>query len=1163
MRIRTSALVLALCSGTFLSVTSTASATALTQDAQPTAQELYSQGIELYEAGQLQEAQAVLRRVDELQLPAELRPDFYNAIATIEQRLAGIDVQQPGETAQAQPEVVEPVAEVSATELLAKGDDAMLAGNYADALGYYQSLMAGENASDTQRSRAGARIAQAQRQINGDASAARRLIALAERDLAAGNMDAAQAKLLDARNSGAQLSPFDEEGIDDKLARISEYREAQAAVAQAEAVETPTAGSNDELTQAQQRLAEAEAQIAALQHQLSEAESQVASRPASSDLLAQARMQSAEDKVAEGDEAMENGQIHLAVQLYEEAALLDSENAEIATKLADAQALVNQDLRPADPLNNAAADIAIIRQETVARYEQAMERASDALANKQYDAGVDAVIEARTILNANRSAFSETERNEMIARAASMQAGINEARAINEAQIAAQAAAEQEAAEREAEERARVQRVEQVQERLRNARTLQADRRYAEAIDELEAALFIDPHNAAVQTLRDLLQDVMAATEAIRLRRELDIMRTNHQLLNDEAIIPYDELLTYPGEWPELTQMRLAGLEDNTGETEANRTAQLAMRRVVTVNFDSAGLGSVIDYIRDTTGANITVNWPALEIPGIDQDTLISISLARVPAEQLLKLVLEQASANAFEDDKAGYSIIEGIVQISTLAELKTSTEVRLYDIRDLLVQVPNFSNAPAFDLNEALSNTNSGGSNGGGGGGGGGGGSGGLFGDDTNDNLEDTPSRDELIDEIIELIQDTVGNQDEWLDDDSSIRELNGNLIVKSTNDNHRQIFALLGRLRETRAIQISVEARFLLVDEHFLEEFGVDLDVAFGAMNTDTLLNIDTDNDGVPDATDGLPDNGSNWHPTTISQNSAANSFTGGNAPQSVAGVPAPVFHNASGNTAGGIANRVTNSLSPVVFTGGDGGAIARGLELGVGFVDDLQVNLLVSATLAQQNSLSLTAPRITFFNGQRAFVMVAQQISFISDLEPIPDTGGFDPTLSVTQSGVILDVEGTISADRRYVTMTLRPSLATVRQPIRTIPQDGAPVTNPITGVPEPGGSAFIEAPEVEITQVRATVSIPDRGTLLVGGQRLVGEAEIESGVPVLSKIPYVNRLFTNTAIVKDERTLLILIKPTIIIQSEQEELLYPGLNDNPDAFDIGRSPTFNGE
>ena len=57
----------------------------------------------------------------------------------------------------------------------------------------------------------------------------------------------------------------------------------------------------------------------------------------------------------------------------------------------------------------------------------------------------------------------------------------------------------------------------------------------------------------------------------------------------------------------------------------------------------------------------------------------------------------------------------------------------------------------------------------------------------------------------------------------------------------------------------------------------------------------------------------------------------------------------------------------------------------------------------------------------------------------------------------------------------------------------------------------------------------------------------EFEVEAGVPVLSKIPILNRLFSNRIKAKDEQTLLILIKPTILIQNEQEEQNFPGLLD----------------
>ena len=84
---------------------------------------------------------------------------------------------------------------------------------------------------------------------------------------------------------------------------------------------------------------------------------------------------------------------------------------------------------------------------------------------------------------------------------------------------------------------------------------------------------------------------------------------------------------------------------------------------------------------------------------------------------------------------------------------------------------------------------------------------------------------------------------------------------------------------------------------------------------------------------------------------------------------------------------------------------------------------------------------------------------------------------------------------------------------------------------------------QSPILQITEVSTTVSVPDGGTLLPGGQTLAGEVEREAGVPVLSKIPFLKRLFTNTSMAKDEQVLLILVKPTIVIQREQEQRQFP--------------------
>jgi type II secretory pathway component GspD/PulD (secretin) len=138
----------------------------------------------------------------------------------------------------------------------------------------------------------------------------------------------------------------------------------------------------------------------------------------------------------------------------------------------------------------------------------------------------------------------------------------------------------------------------------------------------------------------------------------------------------------------------------------------------------------------------------------------------------------------------------------------------------------------------------------------------------------------------------------------------------------------------------------------------------------------------------------------------------------------------------------------------------------------------------------------------------------------------------------------VEGTVTADRRYVTLNVDAGVARIdgfaQQSVSAVA--GGQLVN------SSAVQSFIQLPTVTITRVRTTVTVPDQGTILMGGQRIITQYEVETGVPVLSKIPIINRFFTNRIESREEQTLLILVKPTILIQNEEEEKNYPGLIDS---------------
>ena len=53
--------------------------------------------------------------------------------------------------------------------------------------------------------------------------------------------------------------------------------------------------------------------------------------------------------------------------------------------------------------------------------------------------------------------------------------------------------------------------------------------------------------------------------------------------------------------------------------------------------------------------------------------------------------------------------------------------------------------------------------------------------------------------------------------------------------------------------------------------------------------------------------------------------------------------------------------------------------------------------------------------------------------------------------------------------------------------------------------------------------------------------------EFGVPILSKIPYLNRLFKNVGIGRETQSLMMMVTPRIIIQEEEEAKL--GIQSGP--------------
>ena len=182
-------------------------------------------------------------------------------------------------------------------------------------------------------------------------------------------------------------------------------------------------------------------------------------------------------------------------------------------------------------------------------------------------------------------------------------------------------------------------------------------------------------------------------------------------------------------------------------DPRAETLDRLAQR--VTAEFDDARLEDVVQFIETIGDIEIDPLWlDDRETSGLDRDREVSASVTEVPLLVLLERVLRDAS-DAF--DRATWQLTPGgVVEVGPRTRLNESATLRIYDINDLIFEIPNYDNVPQLDLDQALQQ----------GGGGGGGGGGGLFEDE--DDEFDRPSRRELAEQVIDIILEVV-EPEQW----------------------------------------------------------------------------------------------------------------------------------------------------------------------------------------------------------------------------------------------------------------------------------------------------------------------------------------------------------------------------------------------------------------
>jgi general secretion pathway protein D len=862
-----------------------------------------------------------------------------------------------------------------------------------------------------------------------------------------------------------------------------------------------------------------------------------AAQPAD-DLVTIARKFEAGSLLAEADHAFDASRLNDAGAKYQKVLdvfrqFLSPEQTKHAE---DRLAEIKTRMRGSAPagLSDVIADREVAKQAALAEFTNQLSLAQRALDSGDTGRARDLASQARVTINTGRNLFAESEFQDL---AKQVDAKLSDIDAKQGEISAREAAQRSDALKRQADQTARQRASEKerkILESIDRVRALQKEMKYEEALQVVDQILFLDPISPAGLLLKDVLTDAKIYRQYNQIQSRIQSSLARHALENAEATIAPSALVDFPADWPSISQRR--GEPVNFAEPPENRRVLSVLEsKRIPVEFKENTLADVVGFIETVTQQNIDVDWQSLEQIGVTKEAPVSLKLTNVPVKIVLDRVMEKVSPDP--RTRAGWAIQDGVLTIASDASLRQNKVLVIYDIRDLLVEVPNFTDAPTFDLQSVLQSSE-----------GGGGGQSPFQSQGTQNQALTTRTLQERTDEVIGIITRNV-DKEGWETnggDTGFIEQLNGSLIITNTPRNHREIAGLLRKLREVRNMQINVEARLLLVSQDFYEKIGFDIDVYFNANNNQvrtarandpsiqasdffdftnggglnrsvTGAQIDTNGDGTPDQFLTQPVvNPRNTSPVGAAQNSL--------------GLTDAIFGAAvRSSTVGGLAT-----------------AAAPALGIAGQFLDDIQVDFLIQATQADRRTVSLTAPRLTFTNGQTANIFVARQQSFVSDLQPVVSESavGFDPDIAALSTGVRLLIDGVISADRRYVQMNVDFQISELQgfgQQTVTAVAGGQLVNSASTG-------SVVQLPLTTVTGVRTTVNVPDQGTILLGGQRVTNEIEVETGVPVLSKIPILNRFFSNRIKSQEESTLLILLKPTILIQNEEEERNFPGLLDS---------------
>lgn len=698
----------------------------------------------------------------------------------------------------------------------------------------------------------------------------------------------------------------------------------------------------------------------------------------------------------------------------------------------------------------------------------------------------------------------------------------------------------------------------QIQKLVEDFNRLLDQKRYAEAEQVARQAAELDPDSEVASLLfeKAKMSARMGELDALADMKESNVQKAIGRDM-EELGTPMDSAVPMQfGDaemWNRRTQMRLKALGDRQYGSDSERNIWNALKNTKVQGDFRGPLSEAISQLSQQGGVNIVFDQLALAAENVDSSRPVDVPIREpISLQSALNVVLGSVGLV--------FTVEDEVIKVTSRNAQRKNVQPKTYYVGDLVTpitpqQTPSQLNfiTPQPSLNTqnsilaqnqmpqqpnqpssvaAMAQQLPGGMLGGPGGWG-------LLGRDNYNvgpqtgmpvyNSMGAPALGGVTEAdfqpLIDLIQSTIA-PDEWSETgqgDGTIQPFvpNLSLIVSQTQDIQDQIQDLLKRLRELNDVQIVVEVRFVTLRDTFFERIGIDFDFN---INENSGLTQPIGDTVSPSTVIGLD-------PTGVPTADLDLQFNQGSFSSAV-----PTFGGFDPSTAA---------------------------NFGFAILSDIEVFFLIQAAKGDQRTNISQAPTVTMFNGQSASVSDFQARPFVTSVIPI--VGDFavahQPVISILPDGTTLNVQAVASDDRRFIRMSLVPFFSTVTD-VKTFTFDGrrrvrrtsdnllqdlldlgngddAPDDGENNEIETESQGVTIQQPVIAVTTVSTVVSVPDGGTVLLGGIKRMQEGRIERGVPMLSNIPYINRLFKNVAVGRETSNLMMMVTPRIIIQEEEEQ------------------------